>query len=73
MAEFKIYIRTCNEERDIMFNQVRSLETNVTKLQTQSLGKNKNFDVAIKILMLIIASGGVISGIIFWIIRLTGD
>lgn len=71
VAESKIYIRTCNEERDIMFSQVRSLEANVTTLQTQSSGKNKTRDILLKVVAIFLTFGIFISGIVFWIFSIT--
>lgn len=71
VSGFKVYINQCNEERDKLFKNDRSLIKDVTDLKSQAIGKNKTFDVAIRILTLLVGVGVLISGIIFWIIRLT--
>lgn len=71
VSEFKVYIDNCTNDKNLLFEHVRKLKSDVTVLKTQSLGKNKIFDVVIRILTLFIGAGVLISGIVFWIIRLT--
>ncbi len=71
VSEFKVYIDNCTRDKNLLFDHVRGLKDDVTELKTQATGKNKTFDIAIKILMLLVSVGVLISGIVFWIIRLS--